>query len=155
MNRSSKGSSLSVSRLSCWMVLLVMAACAPENEPAPQTKSTLLSRTWEVQSAESAYDRISYQFYEKGRSDNDTDLSSLRLVFRSDGTYTMQDISDTIDGTWQFAGEADNLLLDGKNHFTVLSLSETGFSFWFLTESTSLNGTSISVKTIYNLIPVH
>ncbi|AQG80412.1 hypothetical protein [Spirosoma montaniterrae] len=141
--------------LSAFVLIFGLMACSQsDDDPQPLTKAELLVRTWEVQSATSAYGRTSYLFYEKGRSDNDSDLSAYRFAFRADGSYSFIDgSSSTYMGVWQLTDNDTSLLLDG-DPLTVLTLTDKNLDFSFMSDETDTNGNVIQITNTYRLVPV-
>lgn len=136
-----------------WL-LLSLVACSTQDDVTPQTKASLLSRSWQISSATAEYGRVTYVYYEKGGTDNDEDLSGYQFTFRANNTYSLTDGTQTYSGNWALTQQDTVIQLDGQDSFTVTELTETALVFYYLTEETDSDGNTVSVKTTFQLIPV-
>lgn len=81
---------------------LTLSACKKEEPAAPAAdKKTLLSKTWKIS-----------EFYEDGQQINDPSLSSVRLTFNANGTYTAIGFGDNASGPWEFNSDQSRIVMD-------------------------------------------
>lgn len=134
--------------------LALLMGCS-EKDDEIVTKTQLLSRVWQVQTAQYAYSNLTYIFYRKGGTANDTDLSPYRFTFNTDGTYRIKADSTSSAGNWELTEQDTKLSLDGQEDYTVVQLTEAQFDFSFTTQETDMNNKAVTVEYTYQLIPAN
>ncbi|RIV21581.1 hypothetical protein DYU11_19465 [Fibrisoma montanum] len=137
------------------LCLLTLAGCSGTDEPQPAARGQLLSRNWQVQSAQYSYSNLTYTYYQKGGTANDADLSAYRFNFESSGSYTFLNDSTSFQGDWELVDQESTLRLDGQSDFSILTLSDTNFDFSFTSEETDADNKAITVQYTYRLIPAN
>ena len=135
--------------------MLTLAGCSRTDDPQPVAKSQLLSRNWQIQSAQYSYSNLTYTYYQKGGSTNDADLSAYRFNFESNGSYTFLNDSTSYEGNWELVEQDSKLRLDGQSDFSILTLSDTNFDFSFTSEETDTDNKTVTVQYTYRLIPAN
>ncbi|TAE20839.1 MAG: hypothetical protein EAZ91_25995 [Cytophagales bacterium] len=145
---------LSIQLLSIFWLLLLTSSCSDKDEVTALPKSTMLSQNWQIEVATSAYEKVVYQFYKKGRTDNDADLSGYRFTFRSDNSYAITDGKQSYSGTWKLTQNDTMIEMDGQDGFKVLTLTEASLVVSFDSEEMDEKGNLLTVTTTYTLIPV-
>lgn len=135
------------------LIFLLLSGCSQNGDDEPIANTQLISRNWQVQTAQYAYSNLTYTYYQKGGTSNDADLSAYRFEFRNDGSYSFQDDSTTYRGNWELMEEGAKLRLDGVEVYNVLTLSESNFDFSFTSEEVGTDNKTITVEYTYRLIP--
>ncbi|WP_128546791.1 hypothetical protein [Larkinella soli] len=85
-------------------------------QPAAQTKTQLVARTWEVQSGQATVGALpTLNIYTKGAAQNPADLSKFRLAFNSNGQVTQTNIDGSNQtGTWKLGENDTKITISGS-----------------------------------------
>jgi len=78
-----------------------LSSCKKDDPVVEPTKKELLSKTWKIS-----------EFYEDGQQVNDPSLSSVRLTYNTNGTYTAIGFGDNATGTWEFNSDETRIVMD-------------------------------------------
>ncbi|MDB5242152.1 MAG: hypothetical protein JWP57_2777, partial [Spirosoma sp.] len=92
---------------------LFVASCKKDSPvPAVQTKSQLIARTWQMQTANVTVTSsgLTLPVYTKGGTANLSDFSKYQLTLNSDGKFTLFDGAQNQTGTWQLVNNDSQMV---------------------------------------------
>ncbi len=134
------------------LALVLSLSCSKESESAQDVAKNNLTRTWRAASATVAGLPVASVL-------QGTDLTKVKLNFKSDGTYTVEGINLTNinpAGTWKFDGSSTtDVILGPTNQKVVLSnLTSTTSTVTYSipTAGTALAAFGANVNIIVNLV---
>ena len=129
------------------VISLGMTNCASDSNDSPQTKTQLITRTWQMQIANVTItaNGLTVPVYSKGATGNLVDYSKYQLALTGDGKFGLFDGSQTQTGTWQLLTNDTELVLtypdNSKATYTVESASATNLDLGYQVVPTTQNAT--------------
>ncbi len=133
------------------MGLFLTSCKSDSNDPTPaaQTKTQLIAKSWQMQSATgtvTANPAVVVPVYQKGGGANNLiDFSRYQLGLTSDGKFTLNDGRQTQTGTWQLVNNDTQLVLTYTDNtqvtYTVNTASATNLDLDYQISPTTQNVT--------------
>lgn len=131
------------------IISLSVTGCKKANtDPVVQTKTQLIARTWQMQSANVTItaNGLTLPVYAKGGgAGNLIDYSKYQLGLTTDGKFTLSDGTQTQTGTWQLLNNDTQLTLtyadNSKVTYTVATASATNLDLGYQVLPTTQNAT--------------
>lgn len=127
---------------------LFVASCKKDSPvPAVQTKTQLIARTWQMQTASVTVTStgLTLPVYTKGATGNVTDFSKYQLALTSDGKFSLFNGTQTQTGTWQLLNNDTQLILTYTDNTTqtntVTTASATNLDLSYQVPTTTQNPT--------------
>ncbi len=132
--------------------LVISFSCSKESESAQDVAKSNLARVWRTTSATVAGVPVANVI-------PGTDLSKVRITFKSDGNYTAENISLTNinpSGTWKFDGASTTDVILGPTNQKVvvsnLTSTTSTVTYSIPTAGTALSSFGATVPIIVNLV---
>ncbi|GAB3943073.1 hypothetical protein GCM10028805_08710 [Spirosoma harenae] len=112
----------------------LLLGCKKDEEVKPKTKSELIARNWQFQTATVSLGTVPVTAYTKGGAQNLVDFSSSYMNFKSDGSFSQVLLPNTsLTGTWKLnTGETGFIVTSSSgavDNWTIDNLTETNLNF--------------------------
>ena len=129
------------------MGLLLTNCSKNSTDPVVQTKTELITKTWQMQMASVTVNAsgLTLPVYTKGNTVNLLDYSKYQLALNSGGKFSLSDGSQTQTGTWQLLNNDTQLMLtytdNSTTTYTVATASATNLDLSYQILPTTQNAT--------------
>ena len=105
--------------LSALFLAVTFISCGKENPPVSATKQALMAHTWQMETVTDYSAGTSYVIYQRGSTNNDSDFSMIRQIYKSNGTIQYVD---------EFGDSGSNATYQLLDNNTKIRISYGGLS---------------------------